>query len=202
MQNCWKKQQIRDNMRLWTIQPVEVVNILERDGVFTCNPEKSEYYNDFHDAYLWIAVEMDKRNITHPDGLKLPLWAWHTRDWKHKKPDLRTTGLGTPGKSYACIEFEINDKDVLLSDYGSWHYVLNHIWFDNSYSEDDWNKKQEWFDSLNPKEKENVIVKSWQNIFNVAKKKNDWFTNGRYVQATFWELQKDMITNIRYFESK
>lgn len=27
-------------MRLWTIQPVEVVNILERDGVFTCDPEK------------------------------------------------------------------------------------------------------------------------------------------------------------------
>lgn len=86
-------------MRLWTIQPVEVVNILERDGVFTCNPEKSEYYNDFHDAYLWIAAEMDKRNIQHPDGLKLPLWAWHTRDWKHKKPDLRTTGLGTPEKN-------------------------------------------------------------------------------------------------------
>lgn len=80
-------------MRLWTIQPVEVVNILERDGVFTCDPEKSEYYNAFYDAYLWIAAEMDKRNIPHPDGIKLPLWAWHTRDWKHKKPDLRTTGL-------------------------------------------------------------------------------------------------------------
>lgn len=39
-------------MRLWTIQPVEVVNILERDGVFTCDPEKSEYYNAFYDAYL------------------------------------------------------------------------------------------------------------------------------------------------------
>jgi hypothetical protein len=24
-------------MRLWTIQPVEVVNILERDSVFTCD---------------------------------------------------------------------------------------------------------------------------------------------------------------------
>ena len=83
-------------MRLWTIQPVEVVNILERDGVFTCDPEKSEYYNAFYDAYLWIAAEMDKRNIPHPDGIKLPLWAWHTRDWKHKKPDLRTTGLQIP----------------------------------------------------------------------------------------------------------
>lgn len=59
-------------MRLWTIQPVEVVNILERDGVFTCDPEKSEYYNAFYDAYLWIAAEMDKRNIPHPDGIKLP----------------------------------------------------------------------------------------------------------------------------------
>ena len=37
-------------MRLWTIQPVEVINILERDGVFTCDPEKSKYYNDFHDC--------------------------------------------------------------------------------------------------------------------------------------------------------
>lgn len=189
-------------MRLWTIQPVEVVNILERDGIFTCNPKKSEYYNDFHDSYLWIAAEMDKRNIPHPNGLKLPLWAWHTRDWKHKKPDLRTTGLGTPGKSYVCIEFEIDDKKALLSDYNSWHYVLNHIWFDGSYSEDDWNKKQEWFNSLNPKEKENAIIKSWQNIFDVVKRKNDWFTNGRYVQVTFWELRKDMITNIRYFKAK
>lgn len=160
-------------MRLWTIQPVEVVNILERDGVFTCDPEKSEYYNDFHDAYLWIAAEMDKRNIPHPDGLKLPLWAWHTRDWKHKKPDLRTTGLGTPGKSYACIEFEIDDKNVLLSDYNSWHYVLNHCWFDDSQTENEWNALCDWFNSLKPEEKAKLTIESWQKIFDVTKQKND-----------------------------
>ena len=189
-------------MRLWTIQPVEVVNILERDGVFTCDPEKSEYYNAFYDAYLWIAAEMDKRNIPHPDGIKLPLWAWHTKDWKHKKPDFRTTGLGTPGKRYACIEFEIDDKNVLLSDYNSWHYVLNHCWLDDSQTENEWNTLCDWFNSLKPEEKAKLTIESWQKIFDVTKRKNDWFTNGRYIQATFWELQKDIITNIRYFESK
>lgn len=153
-------------MRLWTIQPVKVVNILERDGVFTCDPEKSEYYNAFYDAYLWIAAEMDKRNIPHPDGIKLPLWAWHT------------------------------------SDYNSWHYVLNHCWFDDSQTENEWNALCDWFNSLKPEEKAKLTIESWQKIFDVTKQKNDWFTNGRYIQATFWELRKDMVTNIKYFKAK
>ena len=58
---------------------------------------------------------MDKRQITHPKDLTLPLWAWHTRDWKHKKPDLRNIGLGTPGEKSVCIEFEIDDKVCFIS---------------------------------------------------------------------------------------
>lgn len=83
-------------MKLWTVQPQEVISIIEKTGEFICDETKSD--KDFRKAYEWIAKEMDKRHIVHPEGLVLPLWAWHTRDWKHKKPDLRNIGLGTPGE--------------------------------------------------------------------------------------------------------
>ena len=70
-------------MKLWTVQPQEVISIIEKTGEFICDETKSD--KDFRKAYEWIAKEMDKRHIVHPEGLVLPLWAWHTRDWKHKK---------------------------------------------------------------------------------------------------------------------
>lgn len=98
-------------MKLWTVQPQEVISIIEKTGEFICDETKSD--KDFRKAYEWIAKEMDKRHIVHPEGLVLPLWAWHTRDWKHKKPDLRNIGLGTPGEKSVCIEFEIDDQLIL-----------------------------------------------------------------------------------------
>ena len=94
-------------MILWTIQPVEVAEILQRKGEFSCDAVLSDNYEDFSEAYDWLVLEMDKRGIEHPQNIELPLWAWHTHDWKHKKPDLRKKGYGYRGEHYACIEFEI-----------------------------------------------------------------------------------------------
>lgn len=189
-------------MRLWTVQPLEAVEILERDGVFTCDECLSINWGDFHDAYVWLVDEMDNRNIHHPEGLTLPLWAWHTRNWKHKKPDFRTIGLGCPGHRYVCIEFEIDDKDVLLSDYDNWHFVLNRSWFDDSKNEEEWEKLHEWYDSLDWPTREKMMLESWQKIFDVEPEKTDWGCKGAYVQATFWELRKDMVKDIKYFTAR
>lgn len=78
-------------MKLWTVQPVEAINIIEKTGAFTCDETKSD--KDFRKAYEWIAKEMGKRQITHPKDLTLPLWAWHTRDWKHKNRILEISDL-------------------------------------------------------------------------------------------------------------
>lgn len=189
-------------MRLWTIQPPEVVDIIEKTGRFSCEKEKSENYRDFHAAYLWLAEQMDARKIYHPEGLILPLWAWHTRDWKHKKPDFRTTGLDTPGKRCVCIEFEIDDSQVLLSDYINWHVVLNNSYFNDAYSEEEWDKQEAWYDSLNGVEKDLVMHDSWQKVFDVEPYENDFFSKGKYIQAVFWVLKKDMIRDIRYFTAR
>lgn len=189
-------------MKLWTVQPPEVITIVENSGKFACDTALSENYDDFHDAYLWLVQEMDKRDIYHPPNIQLPLWAWHTMDWKHKKPDFRCAGLGAPKKQYVCIEFEIPDDQVLLSDHNHWHFVLNDSWFDNSTCEKEFDEIHEWYDSLDAKTKEELKKKSWQKIFDVKPVYTDWLQTGRYIQATFWELRKEMITDVKYFVAK
>ena len=101
-------------MKLWTIQPVEVMDIVNTTGIFRCDEDKSDNFKDFHDAYLWLVKQMDARNIKHPSDVELPLWAWHTRNWEHKKPDLRNIGYGIAGEQYVCIEFEIDTLICVL----------------------------------------------------------------------------------------
>jgi hypothetical protein len=189
-------------MRLWTVQPVEVWEILKKQGYFICEPEKSDYLSSdwgFKKSYDWLVNQMDMRVGKRPNGVSYPIWAWHTRDWKHKKPDLRNIGLGNKGEKSVCIEIEIPDNEVLLHDYDAWHYVLNNWWYDGSFSERDWEKKHNWFDKLSNEEKEILTKKSWERIFDVSPFKNDWFQKGRYIQATFWVLYLKDVKNVRYF---
>ena len=189
-------------MRLWTVQPVEVWGILQKQGYFICDPKKSDYLSTdwgFKEPYDWLVKQMEYRIGKRPKGVKYPIWAWHTRDWKYKKPDLRNIGLGNKGEKSVCIEIEIPDNEVLLHDYDAWHYVLNKWWYDDSLSEEDWERKHEWFDRL-PYEKQKMLTeKSWERIFDVIPFKNEWTSKGRYIQATFWVLYLKDVKDVRYF---
>lgn len=189
-------------MRLWTIQPAEIMDMINSVGKFTCDINKNENYEDFKEAYLWLVSEMDKRGILRPEGLQLPLWAWHTRNWKHKKPDLRESGLGCKGEKSVCIEFEIDDNAVLLSDFDNWHGVLNKWWLDGSKSETECDKLWEWYEKQPRDVQKKLMVESWQKIFDIEPEENEWFSKGRYVQATFWELRKEMIRQVKYFTAR
>ena len=140
-------------MRLWTIQPVEVWTKLVSDKVFHCDPEKSVLISDadatlsFKEPYDWIVRQMMQRIGEEPEGVKYPIWAWHTRNWENKKPDLRCCGYNEPGTKCVCIEFEIDDNKVLLSDFDGWHFVLSNGYYDQSGSEDE----AELFNNKTPK---------------------------------------------------
>lgn len=45
-------------------------------------------------------------------------------------------------------------------------------------------------------------LKSWQKVFDVNAFENEFCQNGRYIQATFWKLTKEMITDVRYFTAR
>lgn len=188
-------------MRVWTMQPVKVWEQLERDGVFRCDEKLSVNGEDFKDSYAWMIEQMDKR-IAHPENCTLPIWAWYKYDWKNKKPDLRRTGFGNKGEKSVCIELEIPDDEVLLSDFNAWHYVLNHSWLDDSKNEDEWDKLHEWYDNLPGEERYKLCVESWQKIFDIEPYQDDWSTKGSYVQAVFWEIKKEYIKKIQFFVAR
>ena len=190
-------------MRLWTIQPIEVYEILKEKGVFTCEEEKSELFKDFKNSYDWLIGKMDEKNIEHPNDINYPIWAWHTRDWKNKKPDLREGGYGERGTKSVCLELEISDDRVLLSDFDLWHYVLNHWFIDDSTNEEEWEEIHQEFEKKPYEEREKLILESWNKIFNVKPFIiENWITIGRYVQATFWELKMEDVKKVQFFTCK
>lgn len=186
-------------MHVWTIQPPDVLKILEKEGKFTCNPELSD--KDFTKAYEWMVNQMDAKGIEHPENLKLPIWAWYRYDWKNKKPDLRHS-MGVKGMNYICIELEVPDSHVLLSDYNAWHYVLNDMWNDPSKNEEEYDALQDWYDGLDVDTKNKTKIESWQRIFDIEPYEDMWNMKGRYVQATFWEITEDMVKKVQTFISK
>lgn len=188
-------------MRVFTVQPLEVLNIIEHKGYFICTKDRSENYKDFYDAYNWLVQEMIKRKIYPVEKNTLPCWCWYLYDGKNKL-DLRHSGLGIPKEKLICLELEIPENKILLSDYGAWHYVLNNTWYDDSTNEKEFDKLHDWYDKL-PYSKQNELrVKSWQKIFDIQKVRTEWSDNGYYVQGTFWVITKDMIVNKRIFRAR
>ena len=191
-------------MKLWTIQPAEIMNEIEEKGYFICIPEKAEnlQYDSFKRAYEWLLKEMSVRVSEKPTDVSFPIWAWHTRDWKRKKPDLRCSAYDKKGTKCVCLELEVPDNEVLLSDFDHWHYVLNNMYLDNSTNEEEWEKEQDWFDTLSPEEKEKTRENSWLKIFNIEPIDTDWVCSGRFIQATFWKLKKEYIKSTQYFTAR
>lgn len=188
-------------MRVWTMQPIEVWEQFERDGVFHCDENLSENGEDFKDSYAWMIEQMDKR-MEHPDGVVLPMWAWYRYDWKNKKPDLRQTGFGYKGEKTVCIELEIPESELLLSDFNAWHFVLNHSWYDDSTNEEEWDQLHDWYDKLPGDVRHQLCLESWQKIFNIEPMKSEWANNGAYVQATFWELKREYVKKVQFFTAR
>ena len=126
-------------MILWTMQPIEVWNIIQDTGGFHCDPAKSTMLKlELVEEYEWLIRQMKKRIGPPPAGVRYPVWAWYAQNGKHRKPDLRSErwGYGLGNKQYACIEFEIPDDLVLLSDFDVWHIVLNNGLISETEEED------------------------------------------------------------------
>lgn len=191
-------------MRLWTIQPVEVWKLLQENGRYVCDKSKSECLEDysFVTAYNWLVDEMENRIGVRPEDVEYPVWAWYAYDGVHGELDLDEEAYVSKDQEAVCLEVEIPDEEVVLTDFGNWHCVLNNGYCFNALSEDEWESEMEWFDSLESVEKKKVKVESWQRIFDTTRIVNDFVENGRYVQATFWSLKLEDVKKVRFFVGK
>jgi hypothetical protein len=101
-----------------------------------------------------------------------------------------------------CLELELPDHEVLLSDEENWHIVLNNCFYSKADNEADDENEWEWLHSLSPEKQEAEKRKSWEKVFGIEPLNSGWSVQGRFVQATFWELRLSDVVSVRHFGKK
>lgn len=193
-------------MKLWSIQPADIYTLIQETGTYRFDEKKAIEQFDlwavtFRKSYDWLAAVMNEKIGSPPEGVAYPVWAWHTYDGRRKHADLRQR-QGDRGERMVCMELEVPDSEALLSDFDAWHYVLNDFYYGDSHSDEEFDRECEWLDSLSSERQREEKEKSWQKIFDLERRDDEWDRNGFYIQACFWELKKEYIRKVKFFKSK
>ncbi len=114
-------------MHLWTFQPAELEDLLEKQPVF-CAEWKFTPVN-WRPAYEWMAAEMERHGI-HLEG-HAPVWAWHSCKTWNTGPTVDTaTELLTDYQllnGMILIEMNVPDELCLLSTYSGFIGLLDEV---------------------------------------------------------------------------
>lgn len=153
-------------------------------------------FEDFEPAYKWMADQMAGKIAPPPAGVEAwPVWAWFKKD---------ETGFVDPNdeeyedQGLWVLTFEADTEQVVMSDFGDWHHVLNG-WYladrhtaDEGLAEDEAFSKElesagiEWADRPYPEPFWQRVTKSWERVFDVREGEHG-------VQATFWVLNASQV---------
>jgi len=187
-------------MLLWTSQEEAVYNELLKTGVYRCDLNLSPM-KDCRKQYDWLVRQMKQRIGPPPEQVTYPVWALYQQDGKHRKPDLRRErwAFGCNGERFACLEIEIPDREVLLSDLDVWCIILNDGLLSDTEQEDRFLEAQ--YEALSPSEKRRMKEKNWERVFDLSPLNNDWMRRGYDIQATFWELRLEQVRDVRFFRA-
>lgn len=187
-------------MRIWTIQPKFLWEKLQKEKCLYCDPTQAELLQEpaFFNAYHWIRQQMELRLGKRPAKATHPFWGWHLLNGKNQKPDLRRTEFRNYLGEHVCLELEIPETDILLSDEEAWHAVLNDFYYSNAVTDTEWILEKLIYESLTKLEQTELKHHSWEKIFAIDQNLN----NHQFVQATFWVLRLEQIVAVRCFNRK
>jgi hypothetical protein len=196
-------------MRLWTIQGIEIYEQLKREGVAYCTKPNWGDDPNFIYAYKWIAKQMRQRIGEPPiNGIEYPIWAWYQYESSKKRKPLRSPLDISEGIS-VYMEIEVPDHNVLLSDFGAWHSVLN------QGPIDDWKRIYQIIDTMEKEEGRQLqyeeypqnlrdrIELSWNAIFDLDRRDDivgKKHKRNRSIQATFWILKQEYLVSVEFLK--
>lgn len=205
-------------MKLWTIQGYGAYEKFLQTGNLTADENYLFGGEDMRFAYDWMAGKMKKQGIDPPKGINYPVWAWYQKDGKRKRRDLREWGYANRGEKMVQLTIEIDDKDVLLSDFNLFNSILNY-WYLPEDEIDDETFEEEYtalgyeqidFQNFNIQTQEmkdirRKIVESWEKVFDLEKEDNNWLygrNSDKSIQATFWKLKSEQVLKAEVFIAK
>ena len=116
-----------------------------------------------------------------------------------RKPDLRRERwtYGPKGEKYACLTIDIPEEQVLLHNFDSWSLILLDALISETEAEDQ--KLERAYMALDAAGKKRMKETNWKRVFDISPLENHWILRGSSIQATFWELRKEQIKNVRFF---
>jgi hypothetical protein len=179
-------------MILWSIQHSNQLKEFEETCVLLAN--KDHVDKDFQSSYDWLVTKM--QHIPNLYQVEYPVWAWKNWYPDRAKPDLRKyTRQGKKGENLIRIEFEVDDSEVLVTDFDYWHSVLNYSYIHSTQAEEDEWSDGDWND---PKWKysDDEIIKSWDNLFNLGDRAMG--SN----QACVWQIKKEQVRKIDHYKTR
>lgn len=199
-------------MELWTIVPEKAWQALNDRGVLRATQRHTD--QDYLQAYEWMSYQMITRLGQTDMSTHLPIWAWYQfQDVGHKRPDLRNAYHLPAGEVGYRLTFNAEDDQVLLSDFNTWHHVLNYMYLPASKSDHthflaefgtDADVRYSWD---NPPVKtviKQVIQDSWTRIFDL-----DWHDayineprESKQIQGCVEELQLDQVVSVDQFVAR
>jgi hypothetical protein len=188
-----------ESLILWTIQHVDAWRKAERSGVLRNDARRA--WHSFRQAYRWMAAEMSDRVSRPPRNVRHPVWAWFQyENERQRRPDLGSGGHLPAGTSGVLIEFSVPDRDVLLSDFDLWHYVLNRWYIPSTLR--DWARIEKLsYDDL-PSGRE--MEESWIRIFDLEWSLKDVAEplSKKSIQAAVWEVPLASVRSVRFFRAR
>lgn len=164
----------------WTLQTEEVWSIAQERGFL----QGEQSYAMFPEPYVWMVDQMKKRLNEY--GGEYPIWLWID------KPDMRRTGHFERGEKCVRLKVELDEKNVLLSDFDEWHSVLN-----EDYLADSEQEYEQFYQGKGTISKE----ASWERIFSWDRKRDaDWDAcEDRELQGTTGKIDIANIKSVEHF---
>lgn len=181
-------------MTLYTIHPSSLYEkLLAEKTLVNTGCFQDEVTEHFLPYYEWMANQMVLHGLKRPENnlkevAKYPFWAWFKYSESKSRPDLRHAGHEKRGTECVCLELEISEDEVLLSNFDTWNCVLNNH---PVFPDEEWDKCYKEFKLLPAAEQESVKKLSWERIFSDLK--------GSPIQATFWKLELNTVREVHYF---
>lgn len=168
--------------KYWILQPEDYWSTCKVRGYIEGHKEHLMYPEE----YKWMMEQMRSR-LPNYKG-EYPVWVWV------KKPDLRQTHF-EKGERFVRLTVELNDNDVLVSDFEDWHMVLNNGFL--SFSEEEDNAYEEGKLAMTKEE-------SWNRIFDLETQGDqDWNgERGVWLQGTTGRIELSSVTKVEHFISK
>lgn len=204
-------------MILYSTQNLSIFEKLQKGEThYACSPS---FYDEpdvvdemWVRSYDWISDRMEERIGPKPNHDVYPTWAYyHWYGAKKKKPDLRYTGARCFAEKRTCalMTLEIPDNEVLLSDYDTWHCVLNQ-WYlgEEKRSGEIWDITREnkhWREYKDyPNWLKQELYESWLNVFDMelSRKYFEIEEEHQTIQATFWQIKPEYVKEAVKFDRK